>query len=375
MGTGYMGADEPEVVQKGPPPAGFEPTEQSLTNLNVPAAEQQQAVDPPVPATAAPTAKVEPKAGEPAPAAEVKEPAPKIVEKIVEKIIEKYPELNEDQQNILSYIQEGKYRELHKFIDDSVIKNYDTMSHIDVIREGLAKKNPQWTPGDIELELRSEYGKQLEKYDLTKIDKELEPEAYKEAEAHNEKADANRLKLERDSRDYRITLKAGQKEIELPKLTNNTPPAAEPTTAPTQEQLDEAAKNWADMAEQQVSLTDYTFQVGDDKNPEEVVFAVTPEQNTASKENMKKWDGGDMMLRRGWATKNADGTLSFNLLRIAEDEYTLDNTAKMVKSAYTQGVTNGRKAQVAIIKNIDDEQTRQPAAPGVPADAGDAVWG
>jgi hypothetical protein len=372
MGTGYMGADEPEVVPKGPP-TSTEPNEQTLTNLNTAPVEQQHAAETPAPAAVPPpAAKVEPKAGEAAPAsAEVKEPEPKIVEKIVEKIIEKHPEFKDEDSKALYEAWTNGEMDKVKAYWREMDKNYDTMSHIDVIREGLAKKNPQWTPADIELELRSEYGKQLEKFNMSDFDKEVDPEAYKEALAHNEQADANALKLERDSRDYRITLKSAQKAIELPKITNNTPPAAEVSTAPTQEQLDEAARNWADMADKQVSLTDYTFQVGDDKNPEEVVFAVTPEENTARKEAMKTWSGAEFMSRRGWT--NADG--SFNLLNIAKDEHVLENIEKMQRSAYTQGVTNGRKAEVAKIKNIDDQQVRQPAGPGEPLDAGDAVWG
>jgi hypothetical protein len=371
MGTGYMGADEPEVAPKGPPTSN-EINEQTLTNLNGAPAETKEQVEIPAPEGKEQTVKTEGKGQETTPAAETKEtPAPQIIEKIVEKIVEKHPEFKDEaSKHLYDAWVDGRMDEVKAYWRE-MDKNYDTMSHIDVVREGLAKKNPQWTPSDIELELRSEYGKQLEKYNMDDFDKEVDPDGYKEALAHNERADANTLKLERDSRDYRISLKAGQKAIELPKIKNDAPPAAETNTEPTQEQLDEAIRNWSDMADKQVSLTDYTFQVGDDKNPEEVVFAVTPEENSARKEAMKTWNGASFMAERGWT--NDDGT--FNLLKIAEDVHTLENNAKMVKSAYTQGATNGRKAEVAKIKNIDDEQTRQSAGTGQPENAANLVWG
>lgn len=352
-----MGADEPEVVPKGPP-TGIEPTEKTLTNLNTP----DEAPPPPPPA-----AKVDiPPVAEPA-----KEPEPKVVEKIVEKIVEKYPEFKDEPSKQLYEAWVNGEMDKVKSYWREMDKNYDTMSPIDVIREGLTKKNTQWSKEDVELELRSEYGEQLEKYDLTQIDKTLEPDAYDKAVAHNAQADKNLLKLQRDARDFRITLKEGQHAIELPKIKTEAPVSQEPA-APTKEQLDEAARVWAESAETQVKdLADYKFQVGDDKNPEEVVFAVTPEEKKARTEAMKAWNGGDFMSQRGW--RNQDG--SFNLLNIAKDVHTLENNEKMVKSAYTQGFTNGRKNEVATIKNIDNEQNRQSEVQGQPEDASKLVWG
>lgn len=375
MGTGYMGADEPEVAPKGSPEMN-PPTEQTLTNLNT----EPKETPPPVVEAAKPEpAKPEPakpvaKAAEPVADPVVEPPAapePQIIEKIVEKIVIQHPEFKDaTSKQIYDAWVEGKMDEVKAYWRE-MDKNYDTMSHIDIVREGLSKKNPQWSPADIELELRSEYGNQLEKWKMDDFDKETDPEGYKEAVAHNERADSNTLKLERDARDYRITLKDGQKTIELPKIKDEVPPVAEPT-APTQEQIDKAAKDWAEAAETQVKdLADYTFNVGDDKNPEEVVFAVTTEEKTARVQAMKTWNGKDFMAQRGWT--NPDG--SFNLLKIAGDVHTLENNEKMVKSAYTQGITNGRKQEVAKIKNVDLEHNRQTEVPGQPEDAGNLVWG
>lgn len=372
MATGYMGMEEPEVAPKGSPETN-PPTPETMTQVGTPAAQAEQVqaepakVEPVVKELVAATEKV----AEPAAEAAKAEPTPRVVEKVVEKIIEKYPEFKgENEKALYEAFVNGDTDKVFNYLSE-IKKNYDTMSDIDVVRERLGKVNPAWTKEDIELELRAEYGKQLEQYNMDDFDKETDPEGYKEALAHNEKVEQNTLRLQRAARDGRVALKEAQKTIELPKIKNEEPQAAAPI-APTQEQLDEAVQNWKAMAETQVEdLADYKFEVGDDKNPEEVVFAVTPEDKQARVESMKSWNGKDFMAQRGW--QNADG--SFNLLSIAKDVHTLENIDKMQKSAYTQGLTNGRKAEVAKIKNIDTELNRADAPAPAPQSAGDLVWG
>lgn len=380
MAKGYMGFEEPEVAPKGSP-IDNPPTEDTYAKVENHVVEPPPVSDPtdpakPVVEKAAPV--VDPKKEVEKPVAEGSEveippvTEPKVVEKIVEKIVEKYPEFkNENDKALYDAWTNGemdKVKDYWRMMD----KNYDTMSDIDVVREGLSQKNPAWTKEDVELELRAEYGKQLEKYNMADFDIEVDPDAYKDALAHNERADENLLRLQRASRDHRVTLKEQQKLIELPKINKEEAPVTAAPSAPTQEQIDESKRLWAEAAATQVpALADYTFQVGDDKNPEEVVFTVTPEEKAAKVELMKIWEGEDFMVRRGW--KNADG--SFNLLKIAEDEHTLENVTKIAKSAYTQGVTNGRKLEVSVIKNIDNEKNRQDAIPAPAADAGELVWG
>jgi hypothetical protein len=297
--------------------------------------------------------------------------APAIVEPtVVEKIVEKYPEFkDESAKELYERFVNGDTDAVYNYLT-AIKKDYGTMSHLDVVREGLADKNPGWTKQDIELEIRAEYGQELEKYNLADIDKELEPDEYKAAVAHNEKVDANTLRLERHARDFRIALKDKQKTIELPKISKEEAPA--PAAGPTQAEIDELKLKWANDAQAQVpNLTDFKFQVGDSTTPEEVVFAVTPEEKAQRVEAMKTWTGADFMKRRGW--QNEDG--SFNLLKIAEDEHALENIAKVAKSAYTQGLNKGKKGTVAEIKNIDLEPNRQNSVASVPADAGDLVWG
>lgn len=351
MGTGYMGMDEPEVIPHGAPTTET-PDEKTIINPEQEKPEPAPAEEPPKEVIAPPVTE-EPKTEEVVTS-----------EKVIEKIIEKYPEFKDERAKTLyERLIAGETDEVYNYLAE-MKKDYTTMSDLDVVREGLTKKHPEWTKQDIELELRAEYGKQLEKYNLDDFDKEADPEGYKEAQKHNEQAEQNELRLQRAARDFRVDLKSKQQTIELPKIEQ---PAAEPVaavTAPTQEQLDEAKRNWAEAAENQVKdLTDFKFNVGDDKNPEEVVFKVTDEDKALRVEKMKTWNGKDFMAGRGWT--NADGT--FNLLKIAEDVHTLESLPKIAKSMYTQGTKDATKKVVKEIKNIDDQIHRNTV---VPAEAG-----
>jgi len=293
---------------------------------------------------------------------------PKIVEKVIEKIVEKYPEFKDDNaKQLFERFVDGDTDAVYNYLSE-IKKNYDTMSSLDVVRQGLAKKNPQWSKDEVELEIRAEYGSQLEKYDLSAIDKELDPEAYKEAVEHNNRADANLLKLERDARDHRHALKEAQKTVELPKIKKEETTVPEPQPL-TQEQIDESKRLWVEAATNQVpALADFKFQVGTKEQPEDVVFAITDEDRAARTEAMKSWNGKDFMANRGWT--NEDG--SFNLLKIAEDVHTLENLPKIIKSIHTQAKNATVKEVVSDIKNVDLSKNQSNA---VFAESGDVTGG
>lgn len=356
MGTGYMGMDETPVVENNTTPA--ETTETVTPTQTETVAET--VTETPVQETS------------PTPEATITEPAkqePQVIEKVVEKIVEKYPEFkDESAKQLFEQFVEGNTDAVYNYLEQ-IKKNYDTMSDVDVVRASLADKNPQWTQKDVELEMRAEYGQKLEKYDLNEIDKELEPDVYKEAVAHNKQVEDNMLRLERAARDGRIALKEKQKTIELPKITKEETPKA--PEGLTQEQIDESKRLWAESAAAQVpNLADFKFQVGDAKNPEEVVFNVTPEEKAARVEAMKTWNGADFMKSRGW--QNEDG--QFNLLKIAEDVHTLENLPKIIKSVYSQAKTSTTKEVVSEIKNIDLSGNPNTSVAATPADVGALIW-
>lgn len=371
MAETYMGMEVAEVA-KGAPKENDQLSDKSFASLGNATEAPSEPAQVAEPVSEAP--KEAQKAPEPVATPEPSKVAdPVIQEKIVEKIVEKYPEFKDDAtKQLYEHFVNGEKDAIYKYLTE-INKNYDTMSDIDLVREDLAKKNPLWDSKDIDLEIRAEYGKQLEKYDLNDFDKDTDPDGYKEALAHNERADENLLRLQRAARNARTSLKEQQKTIELPKINQPEPAAAVPANAPTPEEIAAAQEAWANAASEQVAnFADYKFQVGDDKNPEDVVFAVTPEDKAARIDAMKKWNGQDFMSQRGWT--NQDG--SFNLLKIAEDVHTLENNAKMVKSAYTQGKVAGKKETISSdIKNRDTEINRQSSVPAQPVDVGELIWG
>lgn len=346
----YMGMPEDVAVTGvGEPQKQVETTE--------PVKEPEAAAAPPV---AEPVASVveAPKAEE-----------PKVVERVVEKLI--YPEFKDERgKAIYEKLQSGEVDDVYNYLS-KIKKNYDTMSDVDLIREGLATQNPSWTKDRVDMELRFRYGT-LEKKDLEGIDKEAFPDEYRTASEHNDKVDANKLKLDIDREDFKILLKEQQKSVEFPKLAQQEQPPQPVTKAePTEDELAAAKKFWAEQAELQVKdLADFKFQVGDDKNPEEVVYVITPEEKAARIEAMKNWDGTDFMKRRGWMKE--DG--SFNLLRIAEDEQILENFNKMAKAIATTIRPKATKETLATIKNVDLDSTKTTAVEAPQPNVGSLIW-
>lgn len=257
---------------------------------------------------------------------------------------------NGDKQAVINYINEST-------------KDYTTMSDIDVVRESLAKQHPQWSKKDIEIELRAEYGKQLELIDISTIDKDDSPDEYREAIRHNELVEENSLRLQRAARDSRILLSENQKKIELPK-----PAKAESTTAAPQRNTEQEAQimqKWINDVETEVSNLPPIKYAIDDK---EVEYSYTPEQQKEFTEKMKNFHIGNFAKERGWL--NEDGTT--NAKALSEDVRWLLDRDKIVKSVVTQVDTQSTKNALKKIKNIPDTvsgTTEINAEPGSLAEA------
>jgi hypothetical protein len=265
------------------------------------------------------------------------------VEKVVEKIVEKYPEFKDDHSKALyEAIVGGNEAEVKRYLDQKY-KDYNTMSDIDVVKEGLKATNPKWTDKDIEIEIKSKYGN-LTKKDLTLIDEENEPEEYEKAVRYNEQIEARELLLSRDARDARYTLDEKKLNVELPKITTETKQPE--VNEPTPEEIAEAAAKWIEDVEKHVpEIQDYKFKV----DGEEVIYKLTEEDRKGQVEFMKTFDGGDWAAKRGWI--NEDGTQ--NVMRIAEDVHKLENIERIIASSATQIKTATKKEVIKDIKNLD----------------------
>lgn len=265
------------------------------------------------------------------------------VEKVVEKIVEKYPEMDEYSQGLLTAIQEGKEDVVFSYLQEK-FKNYDVMSDVDVVKEKLRKEFPHYSEKNIEAKFKAEYGRSLELKDLDAIDKELDPEEYKEALKHNQAVEEKLDLLEVSASDARKYLNEQKKNVVLPKITTEVkqPEVKEPTA----EEIAEANAKWDALVDSEVpKIQDYKFKV----DGEEVVYKLTEEDRKGQIELMKSFDSGAWAAKRGWI--NEDGTE--NVKRIAEDVHKLENIERIIASSATQIKTATTKEVIKDIKNLD----------------------
>lgn len=306
------------------------------------------------------------------PTEEVITPQPEVKEVIkeVEKIVEKYPEMDEYTQTMFDAIMEGKEDVLLNYLSDKH-KDYKTMSDYDVVKENLKKSNPTWTAQEVDLEIAYKYGDKLAKIDLNNIDKDLDPDDYKDAVRHNREVEQNEILLKRDARDARIALEQSKKDIKLPKIEKVS---VEPVvTGPTKEELEARETEWQTRITQEIpNLKEFSFKVGDkDSGYEDVVYNITDAQRLEQTAFLKDLDLNKMVTRLGWLDKDGRENIS----KIAGDVLKLENVAQLIQSAYTQGKTTGSKGVIGEIKNIDLKPNNPQSVQATPPDLGSLVWG
>jgi len=244
---------------------------------------------------------------------------------------------NGDKDAVVNYIKE-------------TTKDYKTMSDLDVVREALSKKNPGWSPQEVELEIRAEYGKQLQAIDLDSIEKEDElgriSQEYKDAVAHNERVEENQLRLSRAARDNRSFLLEQQSKIELPKISQAEAPQAT-SQQPTAEELAERQSAWEkNVLDNLPKLSNLKMNI-DDK---EVEYVRSDAEKKELTDYMKSFNIFTFAKEQGWT--NEDGTP--NPLKIAEDVQKLKKFDTIVKSFSSQVKTDVTKETLKKIKNVDN---------------------
>lgn len=232
-------------------------------------------------------------------------------------------------------------------------KDYKTMSDYDVRAEAISKANPNWTRAEVDLEMRTTYGENLQKVDITGIEKQdLEgrvTEEYREAVAHNKEVDRNAMLLQRDARDDRYKLIEAQSKIELPQIKKAEAPAA--ANQPTEAELAEAAEKWVKNVEDNLpKLSNIKMNI-DNK---EVEYVRSDEEKKALTDYMKTFNVFQFARESGWY--NEDGTP--NPLKIAEDVHFLKNRESVTKSFATQVKTDTTKNVIKQIKNVDGTYTQ-----------------
>lgn len=294
---------------------------------------------------------------------------PKTIIKEVEKIVEKYPEFKSEKAKQL--FENLVNAEDPKVAEKSVLdylrekqRDYTTMSDMDVVKAALRKENPTWTKEDVDLKIRRTYGKNLTPIDLNTIDKELDPDKYEQAEAHNEDVSNALADLRLDALQKRPTLIQQQQELELPTIKSAVQEPA--PSGPTPEQIEAANKAWKEAVEASMGNVSSIKQTIDDK---EVEYSLTDDEKKALNTKIENFNLLQFSKDRGW--QNEDGTP--NIQKLAEDVLKLENFDKISKSFGTQLKTEVTKDVLKSIKNVD-EGKRPPQENGAPATLADAFY-
>ena len=255
---------------------------------------------------------------------------------------------SEEAEKWFNLVQTKEGKQLLKEYIAETDKDYKTMSSVDVVKELLAKEHPQWSKKEVDLEIRAEYGKQLEKIDT----EGLEDEELEKAEAHNERVEENTLRLERAARDARIKLIDEQSKLTLPEL-KKTETAQQPQLSDA-DIADAIAKFQKSVDEALPKLSNIKTDI-DDKGVE---YVSTDDEKATLQAKLKNFN----ILKffgeeRGW--QNPDK--SWNVLKIAEDVRFLTEGHKAIKSIAGQVKTEAIRAIMAKIKGIDPNY--QPPGP------------
>lgn len=245
-----------------------------------------------------------------------------------------------------------------ELFDYLTIKNtdYSEISDLDIMAAYVESEHSNWDNEDVQLELEQRYGAALfqDKIDLEEIDRDLDPEAYKEAVKLNKEIDRAQKLLKRDAMEKRIELEEIKSNIKLPisgkQPEDNVKQEAESSLESqglTQEEIERYEREWIAAVEKEVpTLDEFNFKLGD----EDVSYKVTEDEKKQMVETMKNFNAENYLVQRGWV--NQDG--SPNVKKITEDVYILENNEKMFKSGWTQAK---EKAKMDLIgkdlKNID----------------------
>ncbi len=220
-------------------------------------------------------------------------------------------------------------------------RNFDEMSPLAILEEHLEMSEPGITESEIAAELRP--------YDLLKrSDAEIE-ELIEDGEITKIQVQDLKARLDRKSRLLRGELKEYQDSIDIDGLQVSSPKTID-KAEPTESEEDANARIASYNAIIQ-NLSDNTFEVGDDKNPESFTLVKTEEDRNGISEFLKAEEVDGSMknfVDKNWA--NDDGTV--NMEKLAKDVYKINSYDRDVKLAYAKGKSETSK-EVKDINNLN----------------------
>lgn len=348
---------------------GLPPVVEEVQATEVPVEEVTSTDEP----TVVPTETVEtPVATEPVESVvETPEPTQAEVKEVireVEKIVEKYPEMDEYTTEMFQALLDGKEDVLLNYLSEKN-RNYATMSDYDVVKANLKKSNPHYSDEDAALKIEMQYG-DVAKIDLSKIDKDEDPDKYERAEDYNKTVDRNQKLLKLDAVEARANLESAKKEIKLPKIEKQE---VQNPNQPSAESIEQGRKDWVEQVEREIpELKEFTFKVGDDKaGYEDVSYTVTDKERSEDLAFFKDASAGSILKRLGWVVDNGKQ----NVTKMAGDVRKLEKMQQLIDTAYTKGLTKGTKTTVAEIKNLDLSTNNQSSVAATVPDIGLAAFG
>lgn len=268
--------------------------------------------------------------------------------KEVEKIVDRYPEFkNEKSKAIYERLINAEdpkeaEKEVLNYLREKQ-RDYSVMSDLDVVKAALRQENPTWSKDDVDLKVRRIYGKNLTTIDLKTIDADIDPDKYQAAIGHNEEVEGALADIRLDALQKRPLLLQHQQELELPTIPQKN---VTPQSGPTQEQVDEANRNWLTAVEAVLPTISDIKQTIDDK---EVVYALNDADKKALGDTIKNFNLAAFSKEQGWVKE--DGTP--DIRKLAEDVLWLKNKVQISKSFATQIKTDTTKDLLKTIKNVD----------------------
>lgn len=230
-------------------------------------------------------------------------------------------------------------------------RDFDNMDEMSVLEEHLEKTYDSITPEQISAHMRP--FALLKKSDA-EIAELIEDERITQTEVDDLKA-----RLTRKAMDARGELKEFQDSINIDELQVSSPKIAEKVVPQESEaELNARLERYDSIIK---SMPDYTFEVGDDKNPANFTLQKTDDDRNGVSEFLK----GDNLngvernfIDRHWA--NEDG--SVNMEKLSQDMYKVISYERDIKLAYAQGKSATSK-EVKDIDNINFDKTESVGAP------------
>lgn len=251
-------------------------------------------------------------------------------------------DLPEQSKKIIEALKEGKEDELvDVLMMRKTLSSVDKMSAEEVIKLKMQIENPDFTPEDIEDEFQDRFG-------LT-ADRDLmdESEYAKLERRHNRK-------LESQAKQDREALAKLKEEIKLPDFSVQQQQSVDPEAQKFIDETNRFAEEFSnDLKNNLGSFKTLDLSISD----EDVQFTHQFSIDDNEKADLATKAGDFWLYIQSRYAK--DG--KFDTRKLLEDIYFNENRSKVIKSAVTRAINQGKVAVVKGVANVTDTRTPSPA--------------